>query len=355
MKTLLPVNTKLCSSLSIFLFLLLLIFTSGCKKILEHLPDPTITTVATGLTNVIGVETDTKGNAWVALFGTGVNDGKIVVVTPDGNKYDAIINLSSIINPLSGEIDGTAHMLIDGDTMFITSAKFLYKADISQFTPGDAPLDGASMAYEDIGAFSLSYPYKNNAHDSHIYGITKGPEGDIYLTDAGANSVIHRLASGNYAVLAEVPGYDNPTSIGPPQVQSVPTGILFDGSNFLVTTLTGFPFLPGYASVYKISLSGALSVYEDSFTTLVNIARGNMLGHLVVQYGTFGEFGFEHNTGALIWANGRTSEPFIEGLDMPVGIKQLSPDTWYVTTQGDGSLLKITYREGSSPHSTPTN
>ncbi|TKK64471.1 ScyD/ScyE family protein [Ilyomonas limi] len=349
MKNLLSLNTKLCSSLSLFLFLLLLLFSSGCKKIIEHLPDPAITTVATGLTNVIGVETDTKGNAWVALFGTGNNDGKIVVVTPDGNKYDAIVNLSSIINPVSGEIDGTANMLIDGDTMFITSAKFLYKANISQFTPGDAPLDGASIPYEDVGAFSLSYPWVNNAHDSHIYGITKGPDGDIYLTDAGANAVIHRLSSGSYTVLAEVPGYSNPTPVGPPQVQSVPTSILYDGNDFLVTTLTGFPFLPGYATVYKISLSGALSVYQGGFTTLVNIARGNQLGHLVVQYGTFGATGFENNTGALIWANSRTAAPLIEGLNMPVGIKQVSPNTWYVTTQGDGNLLKIIYKP-SSPH-----
>ena len=344
MKNLLPMNTRLCSSLFAFAAFVLLIATSGCRKILDHLPDPTITTVATGLTNVIGVETDAKGNAWVALFGTGVNDGKVMVVTPDGMKYDAIVNLSSIINPVSSEIDGTAHMLLDGDTLFITSAKFLYKANISQFTPGDAPIDGALLTYEDVGAFSLSYPWVNNAHDSHIYGLCKGPEGDLYITDAGANAVIHRKACGNYAVLAEIPGYANPTTIGPPFVQSVPTGILFDGNDFLVTTLTGFPFLPGYASVYRVSPSGAISTYQDSLTTLVNIARGNRLGHLAVQYGTFGEFGFDHNTGALLWVNGNTAEPLVEEMDQPVGIKQISLNSWYVTTQGDGSLLKITYK-----------
>src|SRR5689334_7789957 len=86
MKTLLSLNTKLCSSLSLFLLFAVLLFSSGCKKIIEHLPDPAITTVATGLTNVIGVETDSKGNAWVALFGTGNNDGKVMVVTPNGKK-----------------------------------------------------------------------------------------------------------------------------------------------------------------------------------------------------------------------------------------------------------------------------
>ncbi len=344
MKTLLPLNTTLRSFFLMFFVLGLLLFNSGCRKILEHLPDPAITTVATGLTNVIGVETDAKGNVYVALPGTAANDGKVVVVTPEGNQYDAIIHLSSNLNALSGEVSGTSHMLIIGDTMFITSATYLYKADISHFTPGDAPLDGASVPYEDVGAFVLSYPWVNNAHDSHIYGLAKGPEGDVYITDAGANAVIHRLSCGNFTVLAEVPGFDNPTQVGPPQVQGVPTGILFDGNDFLVTTLTGFPFPTGYASVFRISPSGGVSLYEGGFTTLVDIARGSQLGHVVVQYGTFGEFGYEHNTGALVWANGKTPSPLVEGLDLPVGIKQVSPDTWYVTTQGDGKLLKITYK-----------
>ena len=301
MKTSLSFNTKLRSFLFTFLFFLLLVITSGCKK--NRDPQPTITTVATNLKGIIGVETDQQGNAYVALFGTGVNDGKIVVVTPDGRKYDAIIHLSSIVNPASGEVDGTAHMLIDGDTMFITSARFLYKANISRFTPGNAPLDGASIPYENIGAFSLAYPYVNNEHDSHIYGICKGPNGHLYLTDAGANSVIHRLSAGNYAVLAEVPSVANPTPVGPRQVQSVPTGIISDGTGLLVTSLTGFPFPTGYATVHSISLAGAVSVYENGFTTLVGIAPGGTPGRLVVQYGTFNGTKYVNNTGALVQAN----------------------------------------------------
>src|SRR5947208_2617804 len=82
----------------------------------------------------------------------------------------------------------------------------------------------------------------NDANDTHPYNLTKGPDGDLYISDAGANGIIHRKSAGQYSVLAEIPGIANPLPIGPPQIQSVPTGILYDGHDFLVTTVLGFPF-----------------------------------------------------------------------------------------------------------------
>lgn len=83
-----------------------------------------------------------------------------------------------------------------------------------------------------------------STHDSHPYNLTKGADGHIYISDAGANAIIRRESAGHYSALAEIPGFANPTPVGPPQVEAVPTSILFDGHDFLVTTLTGFPFIP---------------------------------------------------------------------------------------------------------------
>ncbi len=148
-----------------------------------------------------------------------------------------------------------------------------------------------------------------------------------------------------YDVLAEVPGISNPTPAGPPQIQSVPTGIFYDGHNFLVTTLLGFPFPTGQALIYKISTSGAVSVYQQGFTSLVDIAEGNRFGRLVLQFGTFGATGFAPNTGALVWANNSTPAKHLTGgLNAPVGLKQFNDHTWYVTSLGDGTVLKVTYK-----------
>ena len=114
-----------------------------------------------------------------------------------------------------------------------------------------------------------------------------------------------------------------------------------DGENFLVSTLIGFPFPEGTAIVYKVSTSGAVSVYQQGFTSLVDIAKGASAGHLVLQHGVFGEMGFAPNTGRLLQANGQTITTLAEGLNLPAGMKQANAHTLYVTTLGDGSVLKI--------------
>lgn len=319
-----------------------LIFFAGCKKG-NHNPLFTISTVASGLVNPMGIETDRQGNIWVTEPGTANNDAKVVVIKTNGAKYDAIVNLSSIINENSGEMQGAGHLLLDKGILYVLSGNYMYKADVSGFKPGDTPIDGSTLAFEDIGSFVISYPFVNNAHDTHPYNLIKGPDGDIYIADAGANAIIHRESAGHYSVLAEIPGFANPTPVGPPQVQSVPTGIIFDGNHFLVSTLTGFPFPAGQAKVYKVSLTGNVSVYQQGFTTLVDIADGNIYGRALLQYGAFGPTGFVPGTGSFILANGSSSMELINTLNMPVGLKQVNGHTWYITSMGDGTVLKATY------------
>ena len=342
MKVLLQSYARPIKSLMLLSCIALILFFTGCKKG-HDAPTFTLTTVASGLVNPMGIESDRWGNIWIIQMGTANNDAKVVVIKPHGQKYDAIVNLSSIINESSGEIQGGSHLLLDNGMLYILSGDYMYKVNVSGFRPGDAPIDGSKLPFEDIAAFSKSYPWVNNAHDSHPYNLMKGPDGDIYIADAGANAIIHRKSAGHYSVLAEIPGYANPTPVGPPQIQAVPTGIIFDGHNFLVSTLTGFPFLPGQSIIYKVTPGGDVSVYQQGFSLLVDIADGSIYGHMVLQYGTFGATGFVPNTGALIMANGATSTVLTNTLNMPVGIKQVNQFTWYITSMADGTVLKATY------------
>lgn len=320
----------------------LVLFFTGCIK--DHDPTLSITTVASGLLNPMGIETDRQGNIWVSQTGSAHNDGKVVVIKKNGAKYDAIVNLHSFISGISGELHGPAHLLLDGNMLYVLAGDYLYRANISGFKPGNAPLDATTLPKEDIAGFVLNYPFVNNAHYAHPYNLSKGPDGDLYIADAGANAIIHRKAPGVFSVLAEVPGIANPTPVGPPQIHAVPTGILYDGHGFLVSSLTGFPFPAGQANIYKVSMAGAVSVYKGGFTTLVDIAEGGYNGRLVLQHATFGPTGFMPNTGALLWSNGATPVVLANGLNMPVALKQYNQQTWYVTSLGDGTVLKVTYK-----------
>jgi hypothetical protein len=322
----------------------LLFFLNGCRKG-DHAPRLKVTTVASGLAFPLGIETDYRGNIWVTESETINNDGKVVVIKPNGKKYDAIINLSAFVNENSGQPQGTSHILLDGGTLYILSGNYLYKADVSHFKPGDQPIDAATLSHEDFAPFVYGYPFVNDANDSHPYNMTKGPDGDLYITDAGANAIIHRTAPGVYSILAEVPGIMNPTPVGPPNIQAVPTSIMYDGHDFLVTTLLGFPFPSGSALIYKISKSGNVSIYQDGFTMLVDQAEGNFAGHIVVQHASSFNpaTGFAPNTGSLLLVNGSTSEEIAGGLNTPAGIKQANSNTWYVTCLGDGTVIKVSY------------
>lgn len=349
-----PTSTKI---IWLMACMALLIVFAGCKRgdRMPHSPKLKITTIATGLAGPMGIETDTHGNIWVSEGGTDTadakgdthnNDGKVIVITPNGQKHDAIVNLSSYANVHSHELQGTVHILREGGILYVLSGDYLYQADISHFKPGNKPLDANTLPSEDIAAVISQIPSANNPEqDSHPYNLTKGPDGNLYITDAGANAIVQRTGVNKYHILAEIPNFSNPTPIGGPTVQSVPTSIMWDGSNFLVTTLTGFPFLPDQATIYKVSMSGNVSIYEKGFTMLVDQAAGINSTHIFVQHASSFSpaSGFAPNSGSLLWADGSTTKLLADGLNQPVGIKQVNDHTWYVTSLGDGSVLKVTY------------
>ena len=339
-------STKSIANLCMGVCLLLLLSTiQSCKKHQEIPETPVfkVTTLATGFHEPIGLETDEKGRVWVAETGTGKGDGRVSVITANGKVYPVIIQLESFITG-GGEIEGPAHILFaDGILYILGGHGKLYKANVANFKIGDAPIKASKLAFEDIGGFVLSYNFEKNTHETHPYNLTVGPNGAIFITDAAANAIIRRAKNGNLSVLAEVPGIANPLPFGPPVLQSVPTGIIYDGQHFLVTTLMGFPFPTNKAIIYKISTSGNVSIYQQGFTTLVDIIKGNSFGKIVLEHGKFGPTGFILNTGRMVLANGNTATPLVEGLNTPAGLTQYNDHTWYITSVGDGSVLKVTY------------
>jgi len=328
--------------------MLMILFMAGCSKNPEP-PSVKVTKIVGGLKAPMGIETDWKGNVWVAEQGTANNDGKVVVIAPASIKgqemmmtYDAIINLSSIKNALSGEPEGPAHLILDNGTLYILAGDFLYSVNVSSFKPGDKPIDASTLSHENIGSWVRSQKIVT-PNDSHPYNLIKCFDGSLYIVDAGANAIIKRKSAGNYSVFAKFPDMKNPTPVGPPMIQSVPTGIIFDGASFLVSTLTGFPFLDKQAVIYKVSMSGKVSVYKDGLTTLTGITPGNLFDRVVLHYGSFGATGFVPNSGSLLSVNSNTVKVITTGLNMPAGIKQTGPQCWYVTSMGDGTLLKVSY------------
>src|SRR5690625_1971275 len=341
-------------SISSFILLLCLLPCSCEKPEVTPVKDK-ITLIAKDLPGIMGVETDRIGNIWVSLSGTDIPDdqgdthndnGKVVVITPQGQVHDAIVHLSSYTNVHSGELQGTVHILLDGSILYILSGDYLYRADISRYKPGDAPIDAAKLPRENIVTKIESIPSVYNPDiDSHPYHLTKGPRGDLYIADAGANAILHRKGENDYVIFAEIPSLPNPffPDLGGPDVQSVPTSIRFDGKNFFVTTLTGFPFPEGQATIYKITPAGQISVFQKEYTMLVDQSEGKKDCDIYVQYAASFDpaSGFVPGSGSIIGTNGSNRKIIVKDLDQPVGIKKVNDFTWYVTLLVVGAIYKI--------------
>lgn len=342
-------------SLSLSLLALTAFLITGCQDHQNPAPPTpalTSTTLATGLKGLIGVETDSQGRVWITESGTGQNDGRVSMVGPNGTIYPAITGFDSEI--FQGEPNGLNHLLFaDGWLYILGSHSRLYKANVSGFQPGSAPVLASSLALEDKKQFLLDYKFTNDpsrflkdTEDTHLYNMILGPDGALYFTDAGTNAIIRRSKTGDWSVVAEVPGIPSPLAPLPAFVESVPTGITFNGKDFIITTLLGFPFPANSALIYKMTTSGVLTTFPMKFTSLVDVENDGNGGMLVLQHGVFGPMGFMENTGKLIRTNGTTSTDLITGLNKATDLKVVDNHTAYLTTLEDGTsgiLRKITF------------
>ncbi|GAB3748147.1 ScyD/ScyE family protein [Spirosoma pomorum] len=319
-----------------------LLFLAGC---LDHreLTSPSqlrVEDFATGLATPIGIAVDTRGWLWV----TEVATGRVSVVTPDGKSYPAITGFSVAVSP-EGLPDGLNHLAYRDGMLYILHGvdDKLYKANVSSFKPGDQPLTASSLASEPIGQFVVDYKFADDTGESNLYNLTFTPNGDMYIADAAANAVIKRTPAGALSVLAPIPGITNPTPVGPPNVQAVPTGVAFDGQKLLVTTLLGFPFPAGKARIYQVDLSGNVSLYQEGYTSLVDILLGADKRPIVLSVAQFGQTGPTPNTGTITqFVNGQNTT-LISNLNLPTDLEVGAANTYYVTSLASGKIQKITY------------
>jgi secreted PhoX family phosphatase len=314
-------------------------FTS-CKKVVTPDPDPTsliASSFSSGFKNPIGMAFDDKGQIWVTENGTGNNDAQISVVTPDGKAYPAITGFNSYISQDGPE--GLTHLLFKGGKLYILHAEDgkLYTADVSGFKPGSTPISAGTLPSEDIGTFVTSQNLTTPAY-SDAYNLTFGPDGDLYIADAGGNAIIKRNSgTGTLSLFAKIPKVNDST-------ESVPTGILYDGHQFLISGFSGFPFVAGTTNIYKVDLSGNVSIYKGGYTALTDIALTFNNNPLVLQMATFvyappTNVGFQPLTGEVLDDHGKV---LISGLAMPTDLLTRDGHTFYVLSRALGTIQKLT-------------
>jgi hypothetical protein len=174
------------------------------------------------------------------------------------------------------------------------------------------------------------------------------------VADAGGNAIDIVRPWGRVSNLAVFPNRLVPDPFGGPDVpmQAVPTSVVLGPDRqYYVSQLTGFPFPPGGANVYRVNpRSGAVTVAASGFTNIMDLAFGRHGTLYVLEIDHDGLLGGSPE-GALfaVSRNGRRRQIDVPAgmLTMPGGIT-VGRDGIYVTTNsgspGGGKVVRIRAR-----------
>lgn len=121
----------------------------------------------------------------------------------------------------------------------------------------------------DLAAYEAAANPDGGLPDSNPYGLLAQP-GATLATDAGGNSLLRIGANGSVTTLAIFPSRPQArfTDSVPTTVASGPDGAYYVGE------LTGAPFVPGEANVYRVVPGSAPTIYRSGFSFIIDITFG---------------------------------------------------------------------------------
>ena len=270
------------------------------------------------------------------------NTSRVMRVIP-GGQPQLVATLPSIF--LGSDIVGGARLALLNNEMYATAGVWQGVAS-EEALPDTAAvlrvLQGSVL--EVVPLWKLEKELNPDGHvlESHPYGLTAGPDGLLYVAEAGANTLVQvdvvSQTAKVIAVFDGIPGpLPNPYRGGALESDPVPTGVTFgaDGRIY-VSLLPGFPFLPGSAKVVVVDpVTGGVEDFATDLTMLTDLRTGPDGELYAVRFGIFTDEGPIPNSGAVIRVGeGETSQDVITGLPFPTSVDFDIGGNAFVTING---------------------
>lgn len=306
---------------------------------LAQQPAVTGVPVVTDLTGPRGLSALTGGDFLVAE-GAG---GRLLRAAPDGTTTELATGLPVIQLELApGEVEtvGISSAISDGNGGYLFVVGESTEPGFSALYA--LPAGGEVTLVADLG----DYEEANNTDGdvdlagdpeflSNPYDLVSDGDGGLFVTDSGANTVLHLDADYNITAYAVFTNRENPLfpNIGGPTMDQVPTGITIgpDGALY-VSTLTGFPFPTGAARVYRLEDlnadgdaldDGESTIFAEGLTAATDVLFDSD-GTLLVS---------EFSTNMLANAPGRISR-FVDGERTTLVHVLVTPTSMAITEAG---------------------
>ena len=204
--------------------------------------------------------------------------------------------------------------------------------------------NGKWSVVADISGFEAANNPDGGPIDSNPYGVL-AEGGRQYVTDAGGNSLLEVSPNGQVSLVSTFPDLALPPLPLPfTSSESVPTEVVRgpDGALY-VSTLTGAPFLPGLARIYRVTPGGAPTVYRDGFTAITDFDFGPDGSLYVLQFASELFLGGAGSVVRVSPDGARTT--IASGLAAPTGLTVGPDGAVYVTNLGvavgAGEVLRI--------------
>lgn len=260
-------------------------------------------TLATGLQSPVKLILTPQGNFLVTETSMNPNSGRVSFVSRGGVRRSLIEGLPSgtevtlaggsgpaaialrdrtlylTIGPGDSERSGTAPRTSAlnpqgvSSPIFSTLLKVRFSADVDVIggtfrmtvQNQQALNDGKEVEITDGGdsarislltRFPIAEPHPAAIYKfSNPWGLALSEDGgSLYLTDASQNCLLQvDTATGRWRRLARFAPIPNPTPVGPPMVDAVPTSVRVYGDSVLVSFLTGFPFVRSNSRVLAVN------------------------------------------------------------------------------------------------------
>ena len=330
--------------------------------------------VATGLANPRGLDVGPWGTVYVTEAGTGGSEacvesqemgtscvgatGAVTRIGHGGQRrvLEGLPSIAPVATELGHEGDDA---LGPSDLSFSHRGAYLTvglgqnpaaRAQLGALGPAFGQLykissSGDLLPVADISAYEAAANPDGGAFDSNPNSVTP-KRGKVFVVDAGGNSLLRVHRSGEISTVAVFPDrlITPPPGMGLPDpfpMQAVPTNVVVgpDGALYL-SQLTGFPFPPGAANIYRIERGSAPEVYAGGLTNVTDLAFDRHGNLYVVEIAANGLLSGDP-TGALIKIrpDGSRETVLSEGLVNPYGVAISRHGDIYVTNHATSATL----------------
>ncbi|WP_216906528.1 ScyD/ScyE family protein [Synechococcus sp. CCY 0621] len=324
-----------------------------------------VRTLATGLENPRGLTIAPNGNLVLSEAGRGGSGpclvagsrntlcygttGAVGLFDRSTNIYSrALTNLPSLAvqsSPLFPEGTGLADLAFNGSGQLF--GVFGFGANPTLISGAGSSLFGKTVAIDlatgsltplaDIAGFEAAQNPDGKDLNSNPFALVVRGD-DTYVTDSGGNSLV-KADGANQVSLVNVFPEELVTS-----AQAVPTGMTIgpDGALY-ITQLSGFPFAPGSADVFRYDFINPVTTFAGGFSNLIDIAAGPDDSLYLLQYSD-DFFGPPSGSILKLGLDGSIRTIF-DDLVSPTGLAVGRDGTIYVANDGDGvngQLLALT-------------